>query len=468
MKSKGLLHNTMSVNFDKKRRTSGSNSVANTVNENSNDIFPAKVSSGVTFNPHPKYWRIAGKYYDLSEFMHKHPGGQQLIHMAQNRFDDATFAFESHHHNFKKTRSILLRYYVGDVYGNERQTDMDGEQYPKYLLGDDAFYSVLRKRVTMYFNDCNRRDDRWIAPGPTQECVVLFWTVFVAWANAFAYCVYSGTLQSATLCAMFATWLGAFGHNWVHQPKYRLWATLSLDTVGFSSESWYRNHVLQHHMYTNTVKDNHFKGTDPFLITDPTVKRSWLQKHITPYLNPLILSFGMWGNYIAHTVCLFKGEEPLHWGKIILPIEVGVMVYRWGWFWGFALMYTMYGILGIYYFTLALMNHNAEHCSDVQTRNEARDWGEAQLNSSADWGVDLSFFQSIIYLWLNYHTVHHLFPHVDMSRHMGIQAILMKTCKEFGIKYVVGNPASIWKQMVHNFSTPRSLLKSIRTYSGAI
>ena len=88
----------------------------------------------------------------------------------------------------------------------------------------------------------------------------------------------------------------------------------------------------------------------------------------------------MWGNYIAHTVALLKGEEPLHWGKILLHIEVGIMVHRWGWTWGIALLYTMYGLLGLYYFTLALMNHNAEHCSDVKMRNKARDWGEGLMN----------------------------------------------------------------------------------------
>merc|ERR1712136_938 len=442
--------------------------VENDENNNEQRKFPSKNSSGVPFNPHPKYWRIGAKYYDLTEFMHRHPGGPQLIQMARDRFDDATFAFEAHHHDYKKARAILQRYYVCDVDESERLTCLNGEEYPKFLLDDNSFYSVLRKRVKEYFQNCASHDGRWTAPGPTQECVILFWTVFVVWLNSFAYCVYSGTLQAALLCGLFASWLGAFGHNWVHQPKYRIWAVLSLDTVGFSSESWYRAHVLQHHMYTNTVKDNHFKGTDPFLITDPTVERSWLQKYVTPYLNPIILTFGMWGNYIAHSVALFKGEEPLHWGKILLPIEVGIMIHRWGWTWGIALLYTMYGLLGLYYFTLALMNHNAEHCSDVKMRNKARDWGEAQLNSSADWGVDLGFYQSMIYLWLNYHTVHHLFPHVDMSRHMDIQGILIKACKEFNIEYVNGNPVYLWKEMVKNFSTPHSLFETIRTYSGAI
>ena len=30
-------------------------------------------------------------------------------------------------------------------------------------------------------------------------------------------------------------------------------------------------------MYTNTPWDNHFRGTDPFLVTDPTVERNLLQ-----------------------------------------------------------------------------------------------------------------------------------------------------------------------------------------------
>jgi hypothetical protein len=40
--------------------------------------------------------------------------------------------------------------------------------------------------------------------------------------------------------------LGAFGHNWVHQPYYqsRGWAILSLDVIGFSSEAWFRQHNL--------------------------------------------------------------------------------------------------------------------------------------------------------------------------------------------------------------------------------
>ena len=59
-------------------------------------------------------------------------------------------------------------------------------------------------------------------------------------------------------------------------PRYKLWAYLSLDTVGFSSDGWYREHLLQHHMYTNTPWDNHFKGTG-----EPEM-RAWCCHTIVP------------------------------------------------------------------------------------------------------------------------------------------------------------------------------------------
>ena len=37
-----------------------------------------KMSSGVAFKPHPRYWLIGGKWYDLEPFVDKHPGGRKM------------------------------------------------------------------------------------------------------------------------------------------------------------------------------------------------------------------------------------------------------------------------------------------------------------------------------------------------------------------------------------------------------
>jgi len=286
---------------------------------------------------------------------------------------------------------------------------------PTELLGDEAFYSVLRRRVY------------------------------------------------AHLVGVTGSWVGAFGHNWIHQPRYKQWAYLSLDLIGFSSDGWYREHNLQHHMYTNTEWDNHYHGTEPFLVTDPSIPRHWLQQYVTPLLSPLILSFGLFGNYIFHTGELLGGREKFSAMKLALPLQLVLLCLRWGW-WGVALMYTAGGTLGVYYFTMALMNHNTAHCMDVAARNTARDWGEAQLHSSADWCVQWPFLPSGVWLWLNFHTVHHLFPKTDFSHHPAIQQILLTTCREFDIKYEHGQPLTLYKQMLGSFASPRSLMQQALVY----
>jgi len=298
-------------------------------------------------------------------------------------------------------------------------------------------------------------------------CCALFWVTFVAWCLSLCWVVYSGTLVAALAFGFMMTWLGAFGHNWVHQPRYRFWAYLSLDTVGFSSDAWLREHNLQHHMYTNTPWDNHFKGTDPFLVTDPTVERNFAQRHIFPNLAPLLLSFGLYANYSAHLIDLLKGREKVTVGKLLLPAQIFALVYRFGW-WGFLLCFIAHMVLGNYYFTLALMNHNAESCVDTASRNKSRDWAVAQLHSSADWDVSCPFLLAGRWLWLNYHTVHHLFPLMDFSHHPAIQSILMKTCEEFGVDYTVGEARKIHREMRGTWKEPFSVMQQVLVYAGGI
>lgn len=437
-------------------------------------VAKATYSSGVAFYPpSDKYWRIGGRWYDFTDFLPRHPGGAAVLELARDRFEDATFVFESHHPNYQRARKIIRKYEVPESRvreaglrrrppgGRKANGGLVGDRTPE-LLGDDSFYSVMRRRVAQHLRDVGCPDG-----GPTTQCKIFFWASFVMMVGCYVWLFTTGKVVAAIAFGFTSAWLGAFGHNWVHQPKYKFWAYLSLDTIGFSSDQWLREHNLQHHMYTNTPWDNHFEGTAPFLLTDPTVERNAFQKYLMPYVNPVVLSFGLYGNYINHLVELLKGREVISPWKLLLPLEVAAMAYAWG-LRGLLLMYLSNGLLGVYYFTLALMNHNAEKCVDVKRRNASRDWGEAQLNSSADWAVGMPFHLAWVYLWLNYHTIHHLFPLVDMSHHSAIQKILIQTCQEFGVVYIVKSPIEIYKQMISTFSSPTSLMQEILVYGGGI
>jgi len=430
------------------------------------------MSSMVPFYPPSEtLWRIGGKWYDFTPFLSRHPGGAEVIRLARDRFEDSTYAFESHHHNYSRARAVIAKYEVPAprvlaqrpaAPGQSPLRDgylLGADQTPQ-LLGDDAFYSVVRRRLTEHL-----RAVGCPGGGPTMQCKVMFWCNCAAFCASWAAMYATGSFAAAILFGLVSSLLGAFGHNWVHQPQYRLWSYLSLDTIGFSSTGWFREHVLQHHMYTNTPWDNHFRGTAPFLVTDPTQPRHWVQAYVTPYIHPIILTFGLVANYFAHLTEMLVGREAWRPTKVLLPLNIGLMLARWGLLRGLLLSYSWTGTLGLWYFTMALMNHNAEHCMDVERRNSARDWGEAQLSSCADWGVHLNFTSAWRYLWLNYHTVHHLFPRLDFSHHPAAQKIIMQACAEFKIKYVApDSPFKLWKEMVYSFATPQSLYQTVLVY----
>jgi len=426
-----------------------------------NGNHPVVYSSGVGFTPsvwQGKYWRIGNKFYDLTPFLDKHPGGRTLLELARDRFDDATFAFESHHHNQAKVLKMLKLY---EVKGVEPKQSHDSNRTFPNLTPENSFFSDFRRRATKHLQEKYNGD--W---GPTDECMRLFWFFVVVWSVCVYLSVAKGWLLATVATGLAGSVLGGFGHSFIHQPPYK-WHALSLDIMGFSSHCWFREHLLQHHMYTNTPLDNHFLGTEPFIRTDPTRARHPFQAYVAPYINFLLISFGAFANYIAHTVGLIRGEEEFHIGKLFMPLQIGLYLYYYGLGGGLLRSYIHFGIASVWYFTIALLNHNSLQCVDVQAKNTAVDWGHAQLLSSSDIAVGSTFYSSIKYLWLNFHTIHHLLPHTDMSKHPGLQRVLLETLKDHPeVKYDVRPFWELYKEMITSVGTPMALGEEINLYSG--
>ena len=420
-------------------------------------------SSGVAFCPQSKkYWRIGRKWYDFREFCDRHPGGPVALKLARDRFEDCTYVFEAHHHKSEHVCRIIKKYEVPSckLTTSEELPSSLNPEYPPQLVEKGSFYFALRKNVSIFLKKEGYGDG-----GPKIECILAFWFIFFLWCILWYYTWISGSFIFASTLGIVSAWLGAFGHNWVHQPQYKAWAYLSLDPLGLSCGAWFREHNLQHHMYTNSRWDNHFKGTAPWLVTDPTVPRRVWQE-ITPFINPLILSFGVWASYIKHAIDIVKGDATFHPCKLLLIIECTAMIYSHGFSHGMLLMYTWTGILGVYFFSIALMNHNSKRCHDIVKRNTSRDWGESQVYTCADWSVDLGFFPSLLFLMLNYHTVHHLFPRVDFSHLPSIQNIVENSCREHNIQYEAGTFFNLYKEMVETFAVPQSPNEKVFVYTG--
>jgi fatty acid desaturase/cytochrome b involved in lipid metabolism len=431
------------------------------------------ISSKVAFRPkrhQGQYWRIAGKLYDFTPMLDTHPGGRDMLLLARDRFEDCTFAFEAYHPNYERVRGALQKYEVAVEDLPEEDVDSAEERvkrgFPTEFIPDTSVYSVLRRKVADYL----RKNG---GSGPTKECLRLWWWCVAGFVASFSCMVATGSVVAAVVTGIFGALIGGFGHNWVHQPKYRNYA-YSLDVVGFSSEAWLRDHNLQHHMYTNGPLDNHLTGSEPFLMTDPTKERPFWQGTIFRVLQPFLLSFGVYANYFEHTNAMIKGFERFSVGKLFLPMEIVLLVYCWGLSWGLLLTYAYTATIGVWYFTLALINHNAETNFLGKTSTvKVQDWGHGQMISSTDLGHagGETIYSSARFLWLNYHTVHHMFPSTDMSKHPGIQKVVMETLKEefpeIAKHYRVDK--NFWKiycEMMTSFTSARHLGRELMEHAG--
>jgi Cytochrome b5-like Heme/Steroid binding domain len=91
--------------------------------------------------PSTYIWRLYGNEYDVTSYIHKHPGGVETIMLAANR-EDSTSIFQSYHpFNITKARTVLEKYRV-----NKKGIDKpaEGGSLPHQ---NDVFYNVLVERV---------------------------------------------------------------------------------------------------------------------------------------------------------------------------------------------------------------------------------------------------------------------------------------------------------------------------------
>lgn len=91
-------------------------------------------------------WRIHNTLYDLTEFVHQHPGGVDWIQMTKGH--DITEAVETHHVFQDRLQPFLRKYKVRDT---------DKPRNSRLTFDKDGFYVTLRNRVAAKLPELNDR-----------------------------------------------------------------------------------------------------------------------------------------------------------------------------------------------------------------------------------------------------------------------------------------------------------------------
>ncbi|CAI2163869.1 10968_t:CDS:10 [Funneliformis geosporum] len=385
------------------------------------------------------YVAVRGNVYDITNFIKRHPGGEDILLFAAGR--DATQAFETYH-ELGKPDLVLKKYFIGTLISNELPV----------FIEPTEFHRTLKKRVEDYFQnnqiDPKNRITIWL------RYAVIFGSLI---GSYYAQFFITYIVERTWLQIMFAIIMGfacaQIGLNPLHDASHFSGATHDF-LNGASHLVWTYQHAFGHHIYTNIA------DADPDILTDdPDFRRikpsqNWYSRYINqqtfvPLLYGLLafktriqdisIVYIIGSNGKIRINPLSTWHTSIFWGgkaffilfRIIIPLIIIPA-------WKFALLFVIADLVTSYWLALTFQaNHVVEEVEwplPDETGLIQKDWAEMQIVTTLDYAYDSYFWTSIVGS-LNYQAVHHVFPQVSQHRYGEIAPIVKETCKEFGIPF---------------------------------
>eukprot|EP01059_Diplonema_ambulator_P000886 TRINITY_DN1069_c0_g2_i1.p1 TRINITY_DN1069_c0_g2~~TRINITY_DN1069_c0_g2_i1.p1 ORF type:complete len:475 (+),score=143.72 TRINITY_DN1069_c0_g2_i1:257-1681(+) len=396
--------------------------------------------------------------YDLTDWTHKHPGGQELMLTFAGR--EGTQAFNSYHClSIEKARNTLKNFAVARV------TDTEFQQYPK----DNKIYTAITERVKEYFAKTKKDPKDW-RPGFFHFMLMMS---IAAVSLSFTTGYFSSPAVVQIFFALVFGWIqalpllhimhdcshGAFSHN----PRmWDLFGVFTMDVyAGVSMTAWHLQHVVGHHVWTNVFEADPdlppARKGDPRRLVDKQ-EQNWMYKYqhyylplaygvlamkvrmsdvqhlLLPMAGPMRVRKHSTNFYIQwvviktlwvlwrHVVPLYVMGVPLMWHLILFTISDMIT----GWY--LALNFQVSHISTEADYPFGSDEFKSNVCSD--------EWAVSQIKTSVDYDHN-----NALMTWLcgalNYQTVHHLFPGISQYHYPSIAPIIMEVCKEHGVKYNV-------------------------------
>jgi len=354
--------------------------------------------------------------------------------------------------------NTLKKYYIGELISNE---------FPVYAE-DTGFYRECQKRVGRYFKEkgLHHKD-------PVNGLTKLAMLILVM---AVSYCVFNsvyfrapgiilygcaiiyGSCQALILLHMMHdashTSIG-YGPMW-----WKIIGKITMEWIsGASFTSWYYQHVVGHHIYTNIM------GSDPdlpvleegdlrYLVKRQIFKTFHKHQHI--YM-PILYAFLALKFRIQDLTDTFfdysngpirvNPQPTSEWINLfasklwylLFRIAIPLYFFPVTWIEFFAIYFVIEFTTGYYLAFNFQVSHisTAAHfpLNDKYTTGKIDlEWAVSQVITSVDYshGNKLTSFLSGA---LNYQSIHHLFPSVSQYYYPDIAPIVMEVCKEYDVPF---------------------------------
>ncbi|KAJ9064222.1 hypothetical protein DSO57_1032699 [Entomophthora muscae] len=398
---------------------------------------------------------VRGKVYDVTSFLHRHPGGIDTLLYGAGR--DSTLVVETYH-DLGSLAPILSKFLIGRLVSDELPT------FPE----PNTFHRTLKERVSNHLRS-ESKDSKNPGLWVILRYASIYLSVLGSWSLIF---LHPWVKQYWVIQSILALVLGfgcaLIGLHPLHDASHfaithnpLVWKLLGATHDFFNGTSyliWVYQHMLGHHPYTN------IPGADPDISTnDPDVRRiqpfqTWYDRYIgqekyVPFLYGLLAWKTRFQDiYILYVLGMndsIRINPPtLHhhlafWGgklffvgyRIVLPIYlVGL--------WRTLLVLILSDLVSSYWLALTFqVNHVVDTVEFIASPQEAAckelsiDWAEMQLLTTQDYA-----HHSTLWTWitggLNYQAVHHVFPQVHQAHYPDIAPVVESTCTEYGHKFI--------------------------------
>lgn len=348
------------------------------------------------------------KYYDITNFINKHPGGNHVFNNCNNM--DLTQIINTSHKNVPN--NILQNYYIGEADLNKQLPIMD---FTKYNELKQLVYNHL---------DSNYKYS-------TQSFIIMAFQMIFQTAMSIAFFIQPSFLLALILGINSICYFGKMQHEASHNAvsnnpfinkilRYAILPFCSIDT-------WDLDHNLMHHQYTNSEKDGDSNPENVLYYNIYKEKKSYYKYQIWYY----------W--FLTTIVILNKGfinscKKCSSYHHLLEVITFGLFIicpalYHW----------SIYPILVCIIYSIAFtivtqINHISEKTLKYSHQN---DFLLDQINTSINYNT--SFFTNYLSFGLSYQIEHHLFPSIAHEHYGKIQPIVMKYCLENNIPYYIEN-----------------------------
>ena len=222
-----------------------------------------------------RLWTIHGVEYDFSDFVSRHPGGEQAILLGRDR--DCTALFESYHPFTKRHQMVMGRYASerGESSGEgeramrrcsdatERSWERkrsDGIIHEAEGEGSgvdshrDPFYEVLKERAARALREGGIDPILGRGATPIRSAYYLFILAFTLMSIRYHL---KGYVSGSVGLAVFGWLVGSLGHDGGHYAVSRLPLINDIAVWGMSflcnPVMWQHQHTYAHHSHTNDI-----------------------------------------------------------------------------------------------------------------------------------------------------------------------------------------------------------------------